>query len=184
MIRTEKQLRTTRRKYQEAIDAAGQVEESDATGYLAFAEKLKQEIDEYLAIREGRIKFFSIDEVDNLANGLIKARIARRLTQAALAERLGVSEQMVQRDEQGAYERASLSRLAEVADVLGYRLVGELIPEEAMRSGTFTFRIAPLHDISVSSADVISSSQSTLVSNLVGEAGGDAESVTGARRLA
>jgi transcriptional regulator with XRE-family HTH domain len=60
---------------------------------------------------------------------LVKARIARGWTQKQLAAALGVSEQMVQKDEAGNYKRAGVARLAEVGDVLGYRLTGRLLPD-------------------------------------------------------
>ncbi len=61
---------------------------------------------------------------------LVKARIAEGLTQRQLAERLGVAEEAVQRDEAGGYARAGLDRLARVAEALGVRLrlTGVLAP--------------------------------------------------------
>ena len=53
---------------------------------------------------------------------LVKARIVEGLTQRQLAERLGVAEEAVQRDEAGGYARAGLDRLARVAAALGVRL--------------------------------------------------------------
>lgn len=49
---------------------------------------------------------------------LTQARIARKLTQAQLAEKLGLHEQMIQRYEQSQYAHASLTRLIEIAQAL------------------------------------------------------------------
>ena len=49
---------------------------------------------------------------------LIEARIAARLTQRELAERLGVPEQQVQRWEANSYSGVAIERLQEIADAL------------------------------------------------------------------
>jgi transcriptional regulator with XRE-family HTH domain len=53
--------------------------------------------------------------VETLPDTLIRARIAAGLSQAALAERLGMKPQQVQRYEATKYASASLTRLLEVA---------------------------------------------------------------------
>ena len=60
---------------------------------------------------------------------LVSARIAAGLSQRQLAERLGVAEEAVQRDEAGGYARPGLDR---VAGALGVRLLltGVLAPGE------------------------------------------------------
>jgi HTH-type transcriptional regulator/antitoxin HipB len=49
---------------------------------------------------------------------LIRARIARGLTQRQLAERVGLPEQAVQRYEAADYAGVSFARLVEIADAL------------------------------------------------------------------
>jgi HTH-type transcriptional regulator / antitoxin HigA len=53
---------------------------------------------------------------------LIKAHVARTLTHIELAEKLGVSEKQVQRDETNGYATAGFNQLIGVADTLGVRL--------------------------------------------------------------
>ncbi len=130
MIRNDRQLEVSRRKVADLLEAARQVSGADRDAYLEAAAEIEQEIVEYEAIRDGDLKVFQISSIDDLSDALVKARLARRLTQREVSEELGVSEQMVQRDEAGSYERASLARLAEVADVLHYQLDGELRPRE------------------------------------------------------
>ncbi|MBV9660237.1 MAG: helix-turn-helix domain-containing protein [Acidimicrobiales bacterium] len=134
MIKNDRQLTITQQKMRRALESAESVEEVDATtaqSLREFASELLGQIDEYLEVRDGNRHDFPLYSVDDLAASLIKARIARRLTQKQLAETIGVSEQNVQRDEDGGYQRAALSRLADIADVLEYRLVGALRPCEA-----------------------------------------------------
>lgn len=128
MIRNDRQLAEARRKHRDALREAEQSDEFGHEVYRAFADELQTEIDDYLSVRDGYTKVFEIEGVDDLAPALIKARIARRWTHRKLAEALGVSEQMVQRDEAGGYERARLVRLADIADVLGYELQGVMRP--------------------------------------------------------
>ena len=54
---------------------------------------------------------------------VIEARIAARLTQRELAERLGVPEQQVQRWEANEYAGVGLDRLQTIADALGVQVL-------------------------------------------------------------
>ncbi len=61
-------------------------------------------------------------EVKSLAElpiALIKARIAKGLTQKQLAERIGIQEQQVQRYEAADYDTISFDRLITIAQILG-----------------------------------------------------------------
>lgn len=60
---------------------------------------------------------------------LIKARIARQLTHKALAERMDLAEQQIQRYEATQYAGASIERLQQVADALRLR-VNEVVTLE------------------------------------------------------
>jgi transcriptional regulator with XRE-family HTH domain len=128
MIRNDRQLSIARKKQEGLLSAASGAEASDAAIYEDLANEVQQEIDEYIEIRDSGVNSFAVDSIDDLAAAVIKARIARRWTQKQLADALGVSEQMVQRDEAREYERAGVSRLAEIAEILGYQLVGEFRP--------------------------------------------------------
>ncbi len=100
----------------------------DSLGRLAA--RIEAEIAEYGSLVRRETLEFEVDSLDAVADALIKARVSRGLTQRQLAERLGVSEQMVQKDEAGGYETASLSRLADIADSLSYSLRGWFAPAE------------------------------------------------------
>ncbi|MEL6579273.1 MAG: helix-turn-helix transcriptional regulator [Cyanobacteria bacterium J06621_12] len=78
---------------------------------------LQQEIEDYERLRQQQtsIKIASIKE---LPLALIRARIAMGMTQKELAEKMGVKEQQVQRDEGNQYSSAGFRRIAEVADAL------------------------------------------------------------------
>ncbi|MEU6515133.1 helix-turn-helix transcriptional regulator [Streptomyces sp. NPDC046978] len=130
MIRSNKQLAVARQKLEKVEDALRQAStEVDHQVWSNLAKDLRCEIDDYLAVRSGQTVTFQISSLDDIGEALVKARIACGLTQKQLADRLGVSEQMVQKDESRGYESASIARLADVAEALGYQLAGNLQPD-------------------------------------------------------
>ena len=82
------------------------------------AEDLEEEIAEYNALVAGKVRDFEVATLEDLPLVLVKARIARRLSQSDLAEMLGVKPQQVQRWESQGYEKAAFSTLARIASVL------------------------------------------------------------------
>ncbi len=146
MIRNEHQLRVAQRKLRDlerSIEAS--VDPVDREQYSRLVEDLQKEIGEYEAIRAGVLDWFKVSSLDDVVEAAIKARIAKGWTQAQLAERLGVSEQQVQKDEASGYARAGWVRVADVVDALGYELVGELRPSEEAPS-PLTTRTAPAEE--------------------------------------
>ena len=79
---------------------------------------LQGELREYESLRAGEFRLESLAAVDEVPTVLIKARISQGLSQKALAERIGVKEQQIQRYEATDYASASLSRIREVASAL------------------------------------------------------------------
>jgi DNA-binding XRE family transcriptional regulator len=106
-------------------------------------ETLREQVQEYEALRNGQITFLEADSLDQLPDILIRARIAARLTQKALAARLGLKEQQVQRYEATRYASASLERVQAIAAALGVRLQGRV-----------TFPITTIEPASDSTSDV------------------------------
>ena len=90
-----------------------------ADGIESQLEELKEEIAAYEALKSGQTHSFTVHNLADLPSVLIQARVARGLTHKALAEKLGVSEKQVQRDEANDYQTAGLNRLINVAEVLG-----------------------------------------------------------------
>jgi len=86
------------------------------------AQVLREQVAEYDALRSGKVAVLETDSLRELPDALIRARIATGLTQKALAARLGLKEQQVQRYEATRYASANLARLQAVADALGVRI--------------------------------------------------------------
>jgi HTH-type transcriptional regulator / antitoxin HigA len=132
MITNERQYRITKgqfRRLREAVDhleaeAAARREQSDVLAN-AELEALKSEceilatqIEEYESLVAGNIATLRAPSLEELPLILIRARIARGITQRQLAQSVGVKEQQIQRYEAERYSSANLSRLAAVARAL------------------------------------------------------------------
>ncbi len=94
---------------------------------------LEAELREYEAIKEGAFQVEALRMVGDLPALLIKARIARGLTQRELADRMGLKEQQIQRYEATDYATAKWSRIREVAGVLSIELGSSDAPVKALQ---------------------------------------------------
>jgi len=107
--------------------------------------ELRADIEEYEALRSGKLAAFEVQSFDELPNALIKARIALGWTQKDLAERLGLKEQQIQRYEATDYASASLTRLKEVIQALGMRMRDEFrLPAERITVNNLFRRLAEI----------------------------------------
>lgn len=79
---------------------------------------IEDRIAEYDRLKEGRVWVLKGESLDDLGELIIKARIARGWSQADLARALGMEPQQVQRYERNDWQKISLWRLQEVAEVL------------------------------------------------------------------
>jgi HTH-type transcriptional regulator/antitoxin HigA len=101
--------------------------------------ELEADIENYESLRSGRVKRHFPSTLTEIGEKLIEARVSQGLSQRALAERLGMKEQQVQRYEQERYLTANLTRVAEVADALEL----DLFAFFETRKDTFIDKIAP-----------------------------------------
>ena len=132
MITNERQYRITRAqaaKFSQALVALRENGGGSAEAHPLIAkaqedalssqlDDLQEEMREYESLRAGEFRLESLAAVDELPTVLIKARISQGLSQKALAERIGLKEQQIQRYEATEYASASLSRIREVAGAL------------------------------------------------------------------
>lgn len=147
MIRNERQYRVTQSQRAKLALELQRTPGSDVPDWVAKASRdamasqvveMDEALADYDALRLGAAS--STTEVNDLADlprALIRARIAGKLTQRDLAERLGLREQQIQRYEATDYAGASISRLVEVMAALGVTFGGELtLPAEAGSAST------------------------------------------------
>lgn len=84
--------------------------------------ELEEQLAEYENLRDGGVKSFNVDSLTAIGDALVRARIMRRLTQRALAERMALAEQQIQRYEATRYAGVAIERLQAVADALKLRI--------------------------------------------------------------
>ena len=99
-------------------------------------EVLRGQIHHYEQLRDGRITGCEITSLHELPTALIEARIAARLTQRQLAERIGVVEQQIQCWEANEYTGVNLDRLQGIADALGVQIHETITYSSAEHGGT------------------------------------------------
>ncbi len=81
-------------------------------------DELRAQLQRYDDLRAGRVGERTLTSLRELPIALVEARIAARLTQRELAERLSVPEQQVQRWEANGYSGVGVDRLQEIGDAL------------------------------------------------------------------
>jgi ribosome-binding protein aMBF1 (putative translation factor) len=138
MIKNERQYHITQaqfRKFREAIEAFDS-KTSDTHPVLVKAQRdalksqladLGAELTEYERLRSGKLRKLKKSTFQELPTELIRARIARGLTQKDLARKLGLKEQQIQRYEETDYASASLHRVYEVIKALDLEVREEVI---------------------------------------------------------
>ena len=157
MIKNERQYRITRAQLDRFSDAIKQAEISPGQGLDPLLKKahlealqsqfkdLEAEVAAYEALQTGTAHVVEVESFDELPSALIRARIARGLSQKELAERLSLKEQQVQRYEATNYAGASFSRLSEVVKALGISVREDIfVPTDQLSIKSFLARLESL----------------------------------------
>lgn len=98
----------------------------------SFHRQFVEEVESYERLKRGQ--FSEFENLQGLGQVLIGLRIARGMTQRQLAQRLGVDESMISRDERNEYHGITVERAKKVLDALGVRLVTR-VEVEPMTAG-------------------------------------------------
>jgi ribosome-binding protein aMBF1 (putative translation factor) len=132
MITNERQYKITRAlldKLKNAIDSFDFKEAVRSTKSKPLAkaqiaalqseyEILYIQIQEYVTLKSGTVEVLKASSLEELPSILIRARIARGISQKDLAKLMQIKEQQIQRYEAEEYASANLKRLAAVAKAL------------------------------------------------------------------
>jgi transcriptional regulator with XRE-family HTH domain len=127
MIATDHQYRVTSEKlskFRGALEGAVRGDPPDVLRRVQVQrikeqiEKLETELREYDELRNGQIEEIALNGLAELPAALVKARIARGLSQSALAELLGVRPQQIQRWEADGFSRVGFDHLRRIAGEL------------------------------------------------------------------
>lgn len=83
----------------------------------SFHEQLKEEVASYERLQRG--EFEELQNFEGLGRLLIALRISQGLSQRELADRLGVHESQVSRDERNEYHAVTVERAGRILEALG-----------------------------------------------------------------
>ncbi|MBL4586959.1 MAG: helix-turn-helix transcriptional regulator [Flavobacteriales bacterium] len=128
MIKNQKQVSITKERLSELQYAMDSLRKEDvvskfdhqlATNSLtAMIEDLQGQLDTYNSLVHGNFHCLQAKNLREIPHVLIAARLAQKLSQEALGERLGLKGQQIQRYESTDYETASWPRIFEIATAL------------------------------------------------------------------
>jgi DNA-directed RNA polymerase specialized sigma subunit len=91
---------------------------------ISFHNQLKEEVEAYERIKRGDLG--AIFNLKSIGRWLIGARIALELTQKEFAEKTGVTEAQVSRDEINEYHGITLDRAQKIIDALNIHFKAEI----------------------------------------------------------
>ena len=91
---------------------------------VSFTLQLKEEVAEYEKLKRGQFDPFV--NLEGLGRTLIALRIYKGMSQKDLADKLGVSEPQVSRDERNEYHGASIEKVQRVLDALNVKIESKL----------------------------------------------------------
>jgi DNA-directed RNA polymerase specialized sigma subunit len=89
-----------------------------------FAFQLQEEVEEYEKLKRGQ--FEPLENLNGIGHMLVALRIYKGVKQKELAEKLGIKESQVSRDERNEYHGASIEKIQKVLDALGAKLKSEV----------------------------------------------------------
>ena len=142
MIKNERQYRISKAqvaRFRGALETLKQTPPGDLHPVLLKAQRevvesqlgdLLAEVGEYEALQAGQQSALQLRSLDEIPGALIRARIAKRLSQKQLAEKIGLKEQQIQRYEATDYAAASFGRIQQVIRALNLR-IRKAVPLEA-----------------------------------------------------
>lgn len=134
MIKNGRQYRITKAqiaKFRQALESLAREPRNGMNPALLKAQRealqsqlgdLLAEAREYEALQRSNPRALKLDSLDEIPQALIRARIAKGLTQKQLAERVGLKEQQIQRYEATDYAAASFARIQVVIRALNLRI--------------------------------------------------------------
>ncbi len=114
-----KRLVEHRKRLKDMGLAAGEVKRA-LDPLRSFHEQLAEDVESYERLKHGEVG--EIRNLHGLGTTLIALRVALGLTQRELAERLGVHESQVSRDERNEYHSVTVERASRILDALGVDL--------------------------------------------------------------
>jgi len=119
-LREEQERLAEHRKRLEEMGLAADEVKRALDPLRSFHEQLSEEVGSYERLKRGELG--ELLNLHGLGTTLVALRIALGLTQRELAERLGVHESQVSRDERNEYNAITVDRASRILDALGVEL--------------------------------------------------------------
>ena len=91
---------------------------AEEDGLQSMIDELREELQEYERTKQGDVDMTALTSIHMVPRTLIRARIARGLSQRQLAQLVGLKEQQIQRYESNDYSNVDLGRVQEIARAL------------------------------------------------------------------
>jgi len=148
MIKNERQLRITKSKLEEFKEYLSLLVKSkkdskmpeltaiEENAIRSQIKELEEQIEEYVSLWGSRTPIPILENFEEIPRALVKARISLGLSQKALAEKMGLKEQQIQRYEAEEYKSASLTRVSEFIRELNVSLSDKIL----LSTNGITFR--------------------------------------------
>ena len=89
--------------------------------YESMIRQLEDELREYDELKSGVLNLPQVERLSQIAPFIARIRIAKGVSQAELARRLGVSKQVISRCEESDYQTVAIARLEEILDAIGIK---------------------------------------------------------------
>lgn len=121
----EAELKTIHKKYSSNKNKAGLLSQ----GYVEHIVQLKAEIAEYENMKKSPLpKVLHVHNALEISRMLVRLRIARRITQAQLATRIGCKQADISRLEREDYQGYTISQLLKIVKNLNAKIELNVIP--------------------------------------------------------
>lgn len=91
---------------------------------ISFYQQLKEEVAYYERIKKGELD--AIENLSGLGRILIGARIALGISQSDLANRLGVSDAQISKDERNEYHGITIEKAQRILEALDIKLISKV----------------------------------------------------------
>jgi HTH-type transcriptional regulator/antitoxin HigA len=91
--------------------------------YEGMILQLEYELQDYDQLKSGQLALPLVERLDQIAPFVARIRIAKGVSQTELAQRLGVSKQVISRYEASDYQTVAIGRLQEILDAIGIKTV-------------------------------------------------------------
>jgi ribosome-binding protein aMBF1 (putative translation factor) len=151
IIKNEKEYKFTKswlKKFNQNKKDLAKLPESKEQPWLRKAQRgslqimidhLQEEVTEYEALKSGKIKPPSLDNLAVIPENLIKNRIANGWTLERLAKKMGLHYQQIQRYEKTDYATATFETLLKIASVLEQK-TAKKIPKKPVKTAAYKLK--------------------------------------------